>query len=197
MIARLRAAVLLGAILTTACESESRPDAFIIPGPTGPSALPTQTPYVWESRDELAIWVENAVSRGSLAIEGSGDPAYIRIDRPNEEWTLRGPDLSPVPTDVQTAMITYRWTPDPALTPSAWRKLLVTAHFETAQLQPSSTTQRTAEATLEPRDALTNVSFIPGRYTPPIAVRYPYFHSGGGNRGVLEIHRIALVRNGG
>lgn len=191
----LLAVLVFAASGAAACESDGRPDAFVIPGPTGPSALPTQTPYVWDSDDELAVWVENAISKGSLSIVGSGDAAYIRIDRTNDLWTLRGPDLSPAPTDVRTAMITYRWTPDPGLIPSASRMLLVTAHFETtARLQSFQGNQRVASATLEPRDALTSISFMPGQNTSPMDVRYFYLHSGGGNRGVLDIDRIALVR---
>ena len=45
-----------------------------------------------DTGDELAIWMSNPVARGSLALEGSGVEAFIRIDRADREWLLRGPD---------------------------------------------------------------------------------------------------------
>jgi len=195
VIARGVVLVVLAAALTAACESEDRPGAFVIPGPTVPSSLPTGTPYVWDSREELAIWVENSVSKGSFTIDGSGNAAVIRIDRPDAQWTLRGPDLSPAPTDVRTVDIRYRWVPDASLAPSASRTMLVAAFFETtAKLPPNYYNQAAAWATFEPHDELSEISFRPGQYTPPIDVRYIYFNCFGANRGVLEIDRIALVR---
>ena len=93
MTTTLRRVILL-AVLTAGCDTGGRPPAFVIPGPTVPSPLPTAPPYVWDTRDELAIWMNNAVARGSLALEGSGVDAFIRIDRADREWLLRGPDLT-------------------------------------------------------------------------------------------------------
>ena len=195
MIARGVVLVVLAAALSAACESEDRPGAFVIPGPTVPSSLPTGTPYVWDSREELAIWVENSVSKGPLTIAGSGNAAVIRIDRTEMPWTLRGPDLSPAATDVRTVEIRYRWVPDASLPPSASRTIMVLAHFETtAKLAQHYYNQAAAWATFEPREELSEISFRPGYYTPPIDARYIYFNCFGANRGVLEIDRIAIVR---
>lgn len=195
MTARLLILVVLTTMLNVACESDDRPGTFVIPGPTVPSSLPTETPYVWDSREELAVWVNNSVSKGSFTIDGSGNAAIIRVDRPDSQWTLRGPDLSPAPTDVRTVEIRYRWVPDASLSPTASRTLQVTAYFETtAKLPDYYYNQAAAWATLEPREELSEIAFRPGQYTPPIDVRYVYFNCFGGNRGVLEIDRIALLR---
>ena len=195
MTARLVTLVVLTTMVNVACESGDRPGAFVIPGPTVPSSLPTETPYVWDSREELVVWVNNSVSKGSFTIDGSGAAAIIRVDRPDSQWTLRGPDLSPAPTDVRTVEIRYRWVPDASLSPSASRTLQVTAYFETAAKLPDYYHNQAASwATLEPREELSEIAFRPGQYTPPIDVRYVYFNCFGGNRGVLEIDRISLIR---
>jgi hypothetical protein len=194
MIAR---ACLLSAVaaLTLGCEMPTRPTAFVIPGPSVPDTVPTQTPYVWDTREELSVWI-NSVTKGSFTLEGSGTEALLRLGRADVEWALRGPDLSPVPADVRTAIIRYRWVPDPSLSPTASRTMVVGAIFETSStsLQPYYHGQGSASATLEPTEAVTEITFRPSQYTPPIDVRYFYLHSYGGNRGVLEIDRIALVR---
>jgi hypothetical protein len=191
--ARLALLVVLTTTLTASCESDGRPGAYVIPGPTVPSSLPTQTPYVWDSREELAVWVNNGVSNGSFTIDGSGNAAVIRVNEPNAQWTLRGPDLSPSPTDVRTVEIRYRWVPDASLSPSASRTLLVAAYFEPATRLPDFL-QPAAWATFEPREQLSEIAFKPGQFTPPIDVRYVYFNCFGGNRGVLDIDRISLIR---
>jgi len=183
------------AVLTMGCEGATRPSSFVIPGPSVPSPLPTAAPYVWDTRDELAIWVENPVALGSLALEGNGPDGFIRIAQAEREWTLRGPDLTPSATGVRTLLLRYRWRPDPALSPAASRTLRATAYFQTtAPLQPYYFGQGAASADLEPRDDWTDITLVPGQFTPPIDVSYCYLHSFGANRGVLEIDRIELVR---
>ena len=195
MSGRLVVLIVLTMTVTAACESDDHPGAYVIAGPTVPSSLPTQTPYVWDSPEELSMWVNNGVSKGSFTIDGSGNAAVIRVDRPDAPWTLRGPDLSPVPTDVRTVEIRYRWIPDASLSPSASRTLLVSAYFETTATLPEYyNNQAVAWATFEAREDLSEIAFRPGQYTPPIDARYIYFNSYGGNRGVLEIDRIAVLR---
>ncbi len=188
-------AILL-AVLTAGCDT-GRPSAFVIPGPAVPSPLPTAPPYVWDTRDELAIWMSNPVARGSLALEGSGVDAFIRIDRADREWLLRGPDLAPPANGVRTLSIRYRWRPDPDLPPAASLTALVTAHFQTTGpvvgYDPNA--QGAASGTLEPRGDWTDIALIPGQFKPPIEVEFCYLHSFGANRGVLEVDRIELVRN--
>ena len=71
------------------------------PGPGRAESFPTAPPYVWDTADELLIWMNNPVARGSLALEGSGTDAFIRIDRATANWLLRGPDLEPAAEGVQ------------------------------------------------------------------------------------------------
>ncbi len=195
MTARLRP-LLAVALLTTACEAGGRPPAFVILGPSVPSPLLPATLYVWDTREELGTWVVNAVSRGSLAVEGSGTDAFVRIDRADREWVLRGPDLDPPAAGVQTLSVRYRWRPDPGLPPTAARTARITAQFQTTTpvVAYDRTAQAAASATLEPRDEWTVHRFVPGNFAPPIDVSYCYLHSYGANRGVIEIDRIELIR---
>jgi hypothetical protein len=188
--------ILLAATLATGCEIGERPPSYVLPGPTVPSPIPTAAPYVWDTRDELAIWVNNPVARGSLALEGSGSEAFIKIDRADLPWVLRGPDLTPAATGVRTLLIRYRWQPDPGLPSTATRTAFLTVNFETTTPVHAfdPTAQGAAHVDLQPRDEWTAITFTPGQYTPPIDVAYCYVHSQGANRGVLEIDRLELVR---
>lgn len=189
------ALILLG-MVTAACDSGGRPQAFVIPGPTVPSSLPTLAPYTWDTHEELSVWTTNAVSRGSLAVEGSGAAAFIRIERADREFLLRGPDFAPAVAGVRTLSVRYRWRPDPALPSNASQVIHVTAHFQTTVpfVSYDTTAQAAASGTLQPRDEWTDIALVPGQFRPPIEVAYSYLHSLGGNRGVLEIDRIELVR---
>ena len=183
------------AVLMTGCEGAERPASYVIPGPTVPSPLPTVPPYVWDTREELAIWVNNPVTQGSPALEGNGAGAVIRIDETQRAWVLRGPDLSPPATGIRSLRIRYRWRTDADLPSSASRFLRAGAHFQTtAPLQPYYFGIASAGADLEPRSDWGEITFVPSQYTPPIDVSYSYLNSLGGNRGVLEIDRIELVQ---
>lgn len=192
----IQRSLVLVAIAGTACNTGGRPSSYVIDGPTVPSTLTTVVPFVWDSRDELDVWVHNAVSRGSVAIVGSGSEAVIRIDRADQEWVLRGPDLTPPAPEVRTLLIRYRWQLDPALPATAARTLHATAYFQTTTpihwFDPNA--QAAAHGDLQPQNEWTEIRFVPGQYTPPIEVRYCYLHSFGANRGVLEIDRIELAR---
>lgn len=183
------------ATLAAGCDEGMRPAAFVIPGPTVPSPLPTEAPFVWDTRDELSIWVDNPVARGPLSVEGSGQDGFIRIAQAEREWVLRGPDLSPPATGVRTLLVRYRWLPDPGLSPAAARNVHATAYLQTtASLQPHYYGQGAASADIQPRSEWTDITFVPGQFTPPIDVSYCYLLSFGANRGVLEIDRIELVQ---
>jgi hypothetical protein len=196
MTTRLLPLILL-ALLTAACEIGGRPPGVVVPGPAVPSPFPTATPNVWDTADELSIWMNNPVARGSLALEGSGTGAFIRIDRADRDWLLRGPDLKPAAEGVRTVSIRYRWRPDPGLPPTENLTTRVSAHFQTTT--PAVTHDPTAQvhvsSNLPPSDDWTDISLRPqGQFKPPIGVEYCYVHSFGANRGVLEIDRIELVR---
>ena len=184
-------------LLTAACEIGGRPPGVVVPGPAVPSPFPTAAPYVWDTAEELSIWMNNPVARGSLALEGSGTEAFIRIDRPDREWVLRGPDLEPAAEGVRTVSIRYRWRPDPSLPSTASMTARVSAHFETTTpvTNEDPTAQALLSSNLSPRDDWTEITLLPqNQFKPPIGVEYCYVQSFDANRGVLEIDRIELVR---
>ena len=196
MTTRVLPAILL-ALLTAACEIGKRPPGVVVPGPTVPSPFPTVAPYVWDTADELSIWMNNPVARGSLVLEGSGADAFIRIDRTDRDWLLRGPDLAPAAEGVRTVSIRYRWRPDPGLPPNEVKTTLVIARFET--LTPAVSGDPNAQAimssSLPPRGDWTDIALLPqGQFKPPADVKYCYMQSYAANRGVLEIDRIELVK---
>ena len=189
--------MILLALLTAACEIGGRPPGVVVPGPAVPSPFPTAAPYVWDTAEELAIWMNNPVARGSLALEGSGTDAFIRIDRADRDWLLRGPDLEPAAEGVRTVSIRYRWRPDPDLPATASMTARVSAHFQTTTPvgNDDPTAQAQVSSDLSPRDDWTDIALLPqGQFKPPIGVEYCYVQSFGANRGVLEIDRIELVR---
>jgi len=175
------------------CDHEAR-QSFVIPGPTVPSTIPTAAPFVWDSRDELEVWVHNAVSRGSMSLEGSGPEAFVRLDRPDNEWVLRGPDLSPPATAIRSARLRYRWRLDPTLPAGASRTAYVTVHFDALGLPEYQHGQASATVPLQPSDVFTEASFALSQFIPALEVRYVYVSCSGTNRGVFEIDRIELVR---
>lgn len=175
------------------CDQEER-GSYLIPGPTVPSAIPTAAPFVWDSREELEVWVHNAVSRGSISLEGSGPDAVIRVDRPENEWVLRGPDLSPPATGTRTARLRYRWRLDPTLSAGASRTAYVTVHFDAPGLPEYQHGQASMTVPLQPSDVFTDASFTLSQFVPALDVRYIYVSCSGANRGVFEIDRVEIVR---
>ena len=189
--------LMLLALLTAACEIGGRPPGVVLAGPTVPSPFPTAPPYVWDTAEELSIWMNNPVARGSLTLEGSGTDAFIRIDRADREWVLRGPDLEPAAEGVRTVSLRYRWRPDPSLPQTASLTAWVNAYFQmtTPAVNQDPTAQVHVSSALPPHDDWTDIALLPqGQFKPPIGVEYCYVHSFGANRGVLEIDRIELVR---
>jgi hypothetical protein len=189
-------ALMIAVCLAAGCEIGDTGPAFVIPGPTVPTRVPTLEPYVWDTRDELLNWVENDAAKGPLAVEGSGAEAVIKITRADQTWVARGPDFAPAVTGVHTLRLRYRWRPDNSLPATATQTSYLTAYFQTTvpvhDFDP--TEQAAAHATLQARDDWTTIDFRPGQFTPPIDVTYCYIHSLGANRGILEIDRIELVR---
>ena len=121
-------------VLTTACRSDDQPASYVIAGPTVPSAVTPLTADVWDSREELAVWTENVVARGTLALEGTGTDAFIRIERGDQPWLVRGPDLTPPSAGIRTVRLRYRW--QPSVAPSASQTHFVTANCETVTPVP-------------------------------------------------------------
>ena len=188
------AVIAMLAVLTTACRTGEEPVSYVIAGPTVPSTVTPLTPDVWDTREELAVWIDNTLARGTLALEGTGVDAFIRIERGDQPWLTRGPDLTPPSTGIRTVRLRYRWKP--SVEPPASQTHFVTANCETVTPVHSfdPTAQAAAHASLQPQTEWTTVDLIPGQYRPPIDVKYCYVHSQGANRGVLEIDRLELVR---
>jgi hypothetical protein len=191
-----RPVVVLCAALTAACDIGEHPPSYVIAGPSVLSTGPTQTPYVWDTREELANWIENPVARGPLLLDGTGLDAVIEINRADQAWVARGPDFSPAVTGVRTLRLRYRWRPDNSLPDIATQTAYLTAVFQTTRPIHSfdPTAQAAAQATLTATADWKDIEFRPNQYTPPIDVEYCYVHSLGANRGVLEIDRLELIR---
>ncbi len=198
----LSAIVLVGTVTLTACETRPAGSPYVIPGPTGPSQVATETPYVWDTHDELAVWLDSKVSRGPVSVSGEGRSAVLRIetggptptnpDGSRIAWVLRGPDFETPLTGVRAVRIRYVWTPAlrsasiPVAIPDIYATFEVMAPrigLDQMTLSANTAGEASGEMVLE------------DRHGSPFAARYVYLHSDGGNRGVLEIDSIALVRD--
>jgi len=192
----VRTSLVVAVLLFAACEAGGPSNAFVIPGPTVASPIPTVPPYVWDTDEELRIWTNNAVTRGPVPISlvGSGTAAFIRLEpRPGVDgWVLRGPDLIPPAPAVRTIRIWYRWRLDPSVTPGAVQTFLMIASFESVN-PPVAPQQPAAHAVLQPASDWTLADLTPGSFRNPLDVKYVYLHQSSANRGVFEIDRLELV----
>jgi hypothetical protein len=183
--------VLLACTLFSGCEHESGGSVYRIPGPTVPSPLPTLAPYLWDTREELDIWTNNAVSHGPISVEGTGREAVIRVETGSAEWVLRGPDLDPPASAVQTVRLRARWTrARPMNQPSSAG---VNAHV----WQPGSPVWPSWWSMSVPSSPdWVDIQFGGRNVTPQSAVGFVnLYHSADDNKGILEIDRIELVQN--
>jgi len=182
-------------LLTAGCGRDGLPPSFVIPGPAGPSPVPTAAPFVWDTRDELAVWASNNVTSGAIVLDGEGSDAVLRVERTDQKWVLRGPDLSPMPTGVRGVRVRCRFLPDPSLPPTASRSILVSVTFDTPTTSPGYANGQTSIwVNLQATTEFTDAPFASRQLTPPIDVRYAYLHGTSSNRGMLEIDRIEFVR---
>ena len=106
MVRRLCVFVTL-AVAPLACETVP-PGPSVILAPSIP-AVATAEPYRWDTRDELAAWV-NGSTIGSAEVVDDAADALIRIHISAGDAILHGPDCNPPPPDVQSARLRYRWT---------------------------------------------------------------------------------------
>jgi hypothetical protein len=194
---RTRLAGLGAALLLTGCELGRSGGFVVMPGPSVPSPLPATAPYVWDTREELDIWVHNPVTRGPapISLVGDGRDAIIRIEpkRGLEGLCmLRGPDFATPARHVSGLRLSYRWRPDPTLGPGASLIVTITASFEAIN-GPRPPEQPTAGARLEPAADWTDASVRPGSFRDPLDVEYLYLQFSA-NPGVFEIDRIELVQ---
>ena len=197
MITRLTLAYAL-LLIGAGCGQDESPQAFVIPGPTGPSPVPTAAPFVWDTRDELAVWANNNVTSGAIVLEGDGADAFIRVERTDQNWVLRGPDLSPMPTGVRGVRIRCRFMSDPSLPATAARSI-----FSRSPSTPRrrwrvySNGQTSVWVNLQPATDFSDDPFASRQFVPPIDVRYAYLHGTSSNRGMLDIDRIELIGGDG
>ena len=106
-----RVMMAVACIATLGCEQRSGGDPWVIPGPTVPSVA-LREPFVWDTREELMAWTDNAVTRGPFRIDTSGSSGAIAIDFVAGTYVLlRGPNLDPPLQRVRAVRIRYMWAP--------------------------------------------------------------------------------------
>jgi hypothetical protein len=172
--------------LTAGCELENTGVPQIIPGPSVPSPVPLRAPYVWDAREDLVVWIQNPVSRGSFAIDtdDSNGAIAIQVAGTSALLVLRGPDIEPPAQAIRAVRIRYRWSPDrPSDTLSMW------VAFDAINSTPAEVQPR-AFATLTAAPGWQEKEF---RYETPLDVRYVYFGTYSLGAGVLKLDAITLA----
>ena len=88
------------------------------PGRSVPSPVPLHAPYIWDTREELVVWTDNAVSRGSFSIDDMDSNGAIAIQftgasgQAGGTLVLRGPDVVPPAPSIRAVRIRYQWLQD-------------------------------------------------------------------------------------
>src|SRR5262245_32903758 len=95
-------------IALTAAACESAPASPKIIPPASVAAVATGVPNVWDTRTEMAAWLDNGVSTGPATLVGDGTEAVIRVDVAAGNARLHGPDFDPPLNGVTGARIRYR-----------------------------------------------------------------------------------------
>jgi hypothetical protein len=105
---RTSALALVVAVALGGCETSPVAPTYV-PGPPVPS-VPTAAPYVWDSADELASWV-NVVSSDAARVVVEDGSAFLRITIPARAYGLpvRSPDLDPPCVGLRNVRLRYRW----------------------------------------------------------------------------------------
>jgi hypothetical protein len=173
--------------LAGGCELENA-NPHIIAGPSVPSPVPLQAPYVWDARDELVVWIENAVSRGSFSIDddGSNGAIVIQLTAGSSATVLRGPDVVPPARSIGAVRIRYRWLSNSPSDPGP----SVSVSFDATNV-PSADLQPSGFATPRTGPDWKDLEFTP--YLRPLDVRYVYFSIHSVYAGLLKIDTIAFV----
>jgi len=148
------------------------------------------------------VWIDNQVSRGSISTSGEGPSAVIRIETGGASstaqnglrvaWLLRGPDFETPVVGVRAVRIRYTWIPALRNTSVPVAIPEIYAVFEVPE-RPAHQSQTTLRSDIV-RD-LSGEMVLADRYPTAFEAMYLYLYSDGGNRGVLEIDSIALVRD--
>ena len=106
----------------TGCELDTAGTPQVIAGPLVPSPVALHAPYVWDTRDELMVWTENTVSRGSFSIDidDSNGAIAARFAGLYPRLILRGPDIDPPARSTRAVRLRYQWFPDGVSSPELW-----------------------------------------------------------------------------
>ena len=180
------------AVIVAGCELDSEGTPQIIPGPLVPSPVPLHAPYIWDTQEELVVWTENAVSRGSFSIDHLDSNGAIAIQftgasgQSGGSVVMRGPDLAPPAPAIRAVRIRYQWLQD--IPSSFGLSLSVTVDATNA---PSADGQSRLFQSLKSGPGWKEIEFRDSG-SVPLDVRYVYF-SGYSNAGVLKIDAITLV----
>ena len=180
-------------IATLGCEQRSGGDPWVIAGPTVPGVA-LREPFVWDTREELMAWTDNAVTRGPFRIDTSGSNGAIAIDFVAGNYVLlRGPNLDPPLQRVRAVRIRYMWAP------SGDRSVgTLDVRFDAAN-SPRADLQLRGSADLRPASTWMETELRVPRYASatytPLDVNYVYFEgdSSSDMEGILKIDSIALI----
>jgi hypothetical protein len=174
------------------CELDSTGTPQILPGPFVPSPVPLHAPYIWDTQEELLVWTENAVSRGSFSIDDADSNGAIAIrfngasGQSGGSLVMRGPDVVPPAPSIRAVRIRYQWLQN--IPSSFGLSLSVTVDATNA---PSADGQSRFFQSLKSGPGWKEIEFRDSG-SVPLDVRYVYF-SAYSNAGVLKIDTIALV----
>ena len=183
--------VVWGAGMIAGCELDNTGTPHVIPGPSVPSPIPLHAPYVWDTREELKVWTDNAVSRGSFSIDETDSNGAIAIQftgaqgQSGGSLVLRSPDLVPPAASIRAARIRYQWLQDSASNLG----LSMSATIEATNT--SSVDQPRQYQTLKTGSGWKEIDFRPPA-SSSLDVRYIYF-AAYANAGVLKIDTITLI----
>jgi hypothetical protein len=186
------AVIAVACVATPGCERRSGGDPWVIAGPTVPSVA-LREPFVWDTREELLAWIDNAVTRGPFRIDTDGSNGAIAIDFVAGSYVLlRGPNLAPPLPRVRAVRIRYMWSPS-----SDRHAATLGVRFDAAN-SPRADLQLRGSAELRPASTWTETELRVPSYAStyrPLDVNYVYFEgdSASSAEGVLKIDSIALM----
>ena len=184
------------------CELDNTGTPQVIAGPSVPSPVRLHVPYVWDTAEELMVWTNNAVSRGSFSIDSNDSNGAITIQfggsssggpflssRPSP--LLRGPDIDPPAKAVRAFRIRYQWLTE--LPVSFVPTLFIALEATNA---PSADVQPQNSKSLQAGRGWKELEVVPSDMnaaTGPLDVRYAYFWVSPQPAGLLKIDTITLV----
>jgi hypothetical protein len=175
------------------CEVDNAGTPQVIPGPSVPSPVPLHAPYLWDTPEELKVWTDNAVSRGSFSIDSNDSNGAITIQLTGSSGgplLLRGPDIDPPAKAIRALRIRYRWLTELPVSfyPSLWVAVEAT-NAPSADVQPRNFKSLQAGPDWKELEV---GSFL-NSASAPLDVRYAYVWVAPLPVGLLKIDAIMLV----